>query len=71
MRLVLSDRLMEIFSKNISYKIITFNDRDSPWITLIFKTAIKRNSKVYKKSWEEMKMITTSSERFKMVQINL
>ena len=35
--------------KQISYKIITCNDKDAPWITPEVKTAIKRNSRVYRK----------------------
>ena len=29
--------------------MITCNDRDAPWITPVVKTAIKRNSRVYRK----------------------
>ena len=49
MSLVFSDRLMEIFSKQICNKIISCNDRDAPWITPTLKTAIKRNVRVYRK----------------------
>ena len=49
MSLLFSDILMGIFSKHISNKIITCNDRDAPWITQKLKTAIKRNSRVYRK----------------------
>ena len=49
MNLVFSVRLMEIFSKQISNKIISCNDRDAPWITPKLKTAIKRNVRVYRK----------------------
>ena len=34
---------------DISNKIITCNDKDAPWITPKVKTAIKRNSRVYRK----------------------
>ena len=40
---------MDIFSKYISNKIVTCNDRDAPWITPKLKTAIRRNSRVYRK----------------------
>ena len=36
-------------NKHISNKIITCNDKDTPWITPKMKTAIKRNSRVYRK----------------------
>ena len=49
MSLVFSDKLMEIFSKHISNKIITCIDRDAPWITPKLKPAIKRNTRVYRK----------------------
>ena len=49
MCLVFSDRLMEIFSNHISNKVITCNDKDAPWITPKLKTAIKRNTRVYRK----------------------
>ena len=49
MSLVFTDTLMSIFSKHISNKIITCNDRDAPWITPKVKTAIRRNSRVYRK----------------------
>ena len=45
MSLVFTDVLLNIFSKNISNKIITCNDKDAPWIT----PAIRRNSRVYRK----------------------
>ena len=49
MSIVFSDRLMDIFSNHISNKIVTCNDRDAPWITPKLKTAIRRNSRVYRK----------------------
>ena len=35
--------------KHIPNKIITCNDSDAPWITPVVKTAIKCNSRVYRK----------------------
>ena len=49
MALVFTDTLLHILSKNIFSKIITCNDKDSPWITSKVKTAIRRNSRVYRK----------------------
>ena len=40
---------MDTVAKHISNKIITCNDKDAPWITSEVKTAIKRNSRVYRK----------------------
>ena len=47
MALIFTDTLLDIFSRNISNKIITCNDKDAAWITPQVKTAIKRNSRVY------------------------
>ena len=44
-----TDTFMNIVDKQISNKIITCNDKDAPWITPTVKTAIKRNSRVYRK----------------------
>ena len=49
MTLVFTDVFLDIMSKHISHKIITCNDKDAPWITPQVKTAIKRNSRVYRK----------------------
>ena len=44
-----TDVFLNIISRNISNKIVTVDDKDAPWITHEIKTAIKRNSRVYKK----------------------
>ena len=49
MVLVFTDTLLNILSKHIISKIITCNDKDSPWITSKVKTVIRRNSRVYRK----------------------
>ena len=49
MSLVFTDTLLSIFSRYISKKMITCNDKDAPWITPVFKSAIRRNSRVYRK----------------------
>ena len=49
MSLIFTDTLLNIFSRNISNKIITCNDKDAPWITPAVKSAIRRNSRVYRK----------------------
>ena len=49
MSLTFTDTLMSILSKHIPHKIIKCNDRDAPWITSKLKTAIRRNSRVYRK----------------------
>ena len=40
---------MDIIAKHISSKIITCNEKDAAWITPEVNTAIKRNSRVYRK----------------------
>ena len=47
--LVFWDPFLDIMSKYIPNKTITCNDSDAPWITPVVKTAIKRNSRVYRK----------------------
>ena len=47
--LAFNDIFLDIVAKHISNKIITCNDKDAPWITSEVKTAIKRNSRVYRK----------------------
>ena len=44
-----TDIFLDIMAKHISNKIITCNEKDSPWITPEIKTAIRRNSRVYRK----------------------
>ena len=40
---------MDIMNKHISNKGVTFNNKDAPWLTTAVKTAIKRNSRAYRK----------------------
>ena len=47
--LLFTDIFLDIMAKHISNKIITCNEKDSPWITPEIKTAIRRNSRVYRK----------------------
>ena len=49
MNKIFSETFLDIISKHIPNKIITCNGKDSPWITQEVKTAIKRNSRVYRK----------------------
>ena len=48
MSLVFIDMLLSIFSRYIPNKMITCNDKDAPWITSVVKSAIRRNSRVYR-----------------------
>ena len=45
----LSERLLLVMSKNIPNKIVTCSDKDAPWINNEVKSAIRRNSRVYRK----------------------
>ena len=47
--LVFTHIFLDTVAKHISNKIITCNDKDAPWITPEVKTAIKRNSRVYRR----------------------
>ena len=49
MALVFTDVLLNILSKHIDNKIITCKNKDAQWITPAVKSAIRRNSKVYRK----------------------
>ena len=42
MSLAFTGTLLSIFSRYISNKIITCNDKDAPWITSVVKSAIRR-----------------------------
>ena len=44
-----SERLMIVMSENIPNKIVTCSDKDAPWINNEVKSAIRRNSRVYRK----------------------
>ena len=44
-----SETYMLILSENIPNRIVTFNDKDAPWITIDVKSAIRRNYRVYRK----------------------
>ena len=47
-----TSKLLELGANHIPSKIVTFNDRDGPWVTPEVKTAIKRQNRIYKK-WVE------------------
>ena len=47
--LLFTDVFLGIMTKRISNKIVTCNEKDAPWITPRLKTAIRRNSRVYRK----------------------
>ena len=47
--LIFTDIFLSIVAKHISNKIITINEKDAPWVTSEVKTAIRRNSRVYRK----------------------
>ena len=49
MSLGFTDILLDIFSIRISNKIIIFDDKDAAWITPRVKSAIRRNTRVYRK----------------------
>ena len=49
MSIVFTATFLEIISRHVLNKIITCDDKDVPWITPQIKTAIKRNSRLYRK----------------------
>ena len=67
MSLVFTGVLLNIFSKHISNKIITCNDKDAPWITPKVKSAIRRNSRVYRK-WVQCGRIPGERDNVREVQ---
>ena len=71
MSLVFTDTLLSIFSRYISNNIITCNDKDAPWITSVVKSAIQRNSRVYRNRLRvgENLTITTKFVKSKAQQI--
>ena len=44
-----SETFLDIMSRHVPNKIVTCNDRDAPWMNSEVKTAIKRNTRVYRK----------------------
>ena len=67
MVLVFTDILLFIFSKHITNKIVTCNDKDAPWITPEVKSAIRRNSRVYRK-WVQRGRIPTDHDKVREIQ---
>ena len=65
--LVFTDAFIDIVDKQISNKIITCNDKDAPWITSKVKTAVKRNSRVYRK-WVKRGKITNDYDNVREVR---
>ena len=57
--------------RQISNKTITCNDKHSPWITSKVKTAIKRNSRVYRKLVKLMHCCLVSVTNSKEQIINI
>ena len=58
---------MGILSKHIPHKIIICNDKDAPWITPKLKTAIRRNSRVYRK-WVKRGKHKNDFDQIRIVQ---
>ena len=56
-----------IMVKHISHKVIICNEKDAPWITPQIKTAIKRNSRVYRK-WVKRGRIDSDRDNVRKVQ---
>ena len=67
MVLVFTDTLLFIFSKYITNKIVTCNDKDAPWITPEVKSAIRRNSRVYRK-WVQRGRIPADHDKVREIQ---
>ena len=44
---IFNSKFLEIMTRHIPNKVITVNERDTPWITPEVKTAIKRNHHTY------------------------
>ena len=71
MVLVFTDILLFIFSKHITNKIVTCNDKDAPWITPEVKSAIRRNYIENGSSVEEFPLTMTKFVKFKTQQTSL
>ena len=67
MCLLFTDVFLGVMSTNISNKTITCNDKDAPWITTSRNTAIKRNSRVYRK-WIQRGRNPTEHQNVRYVQ---
>ena len=67
MMLGFTDTLLYIFSKHITNKIVSCNDKDAPWITPEGKSAIRRNSRVYRK-WVQRGRIPADHDKVCVIQ---
>ena len=49
MSLLFTDVFLDVIGRYVPNQIVTFNEKDAPWVTPRVKTAIKRNARVYRK----------------------
>ena len=71
MVLVFTDTLLYIFSKHITNKIVSCNDKDAPWIIPEVKSAIRRNSIGNGSSVEEFPLTMIKFVKFRTHQTRL
>ena len=64
---VFTDKILNVMSTYIPNKVVTFNDKDAPWVTPEVKTAIKRIHRVYAK-WKERGKPIEGRENVKLIQ---
>ena len=67
-----ANKLYGIIKTNIPSRILSFNDKDPPWITRQVKTAIKRKRRVFRKfmnsgrrpeDWQLFKTVRNETSR--------
>ena len=67
-----TNRLHSTIKANIPSRVLSFNDKDPPWITRQVKTAIKRKHRVFRKfmnsgrkqeDWENFKIVRNETSR--------
>ena len=50
---ILNNNLMNVFSNFISNKLVTFNEKDLPWMSKYLKNKIEWRNKIYAESLDE------------------
>ena len=69
---VFTNKLYGIIKANIPNRVLSFNDKDPPWITRQVKSAIKRKRRVFRKfmnsgrrreDWEIFKAVKNNTSR--------
>jgi hypothetical protein len=67
MATIFSEHFLKAIESYVPSKVMTFNDRDAPWITPSLKNLVRKNTKIFKK-WASEGKPESSRERVKQFQ---